>query len=264
MARIKKDSASYFPHDATASSGDTLTVLQGRFNNDGYAFWFKLLEKLTCADGHYLDLRHPVKWQLFITKMGVDEQTTVEILDLLVEMEAVDPELWKSKVIWCQNLVDNLADVYKNRRREIPEKPIITGNNVITTGDNGITTGDNTQSKVKESKEEETKEESVNDIDNKESVLDIYRDLIGEPSEDLENEIELAIKDCTAPWVIDAIREGVKRDRKDWPYIGGILKNWLKNQQLYGNRYGKVSGNRTRSQDPDKYVKGTYGHMTHR
>ena len=114
---------------------------------------------------------------------------------------------------------------------------------------------------------ETTKEilkQSVNDIDNKESVLDIYRDLIGEVSEDLENEIELAIKDCTAPWVIDAIREGVKRDRKDWPYIGGILKNWLKNQQLYGNRYGKVSGNRTRSQDPDKYVKGTYGHMTHR
>ena len=127
-----------------------------------------------------------------------------------------------------------------------------------------VTTKSTTGERDKRIEKENIEREGVINIDNKESVLDIYRDLIGEPSEDLENEIELAIKDCTAPWVIDAIREGVKRDRKDWPYIGGILKNWLKNQQLYGNRYGKVSGNRTRSQDPDKYVKGTYGHMTHR
>ncbi len=156
MARTQKDVVSYFPHDANASTGDTLTVLQGRYGNNGYAFWFKLLEKLASTDGHSLDVSNPIKWQLFVAKMGVDEITTVEIMKLLVEMQALDKDLWASKVIWCQKLVDNISDVYKNRRREIPQKPLITNKKELTTGDNAITTGDSTQSKVKESKVKNT------------------------------------------------------------------------------------------------------------
>ncbi|GAH68994.1 unnamed protein product, partial [marine sediment metagenome] len=151
MARVQKDVVSYFPHDANACTGDTLTVLQSRFDNDGYASWFKLLEKLASTEGHYLDCRNSTKWQLLLAKMGVDELTGVEIMNLLVEMQAIDKDLWDSKVIWCQNLVNNLADVYKNRKRKLPQKPLITGKKSITTGKKAITTGNSTQSKVKKS-----------------------------------------------------------------------------------------------------------------
>jgi len=157
MARTKQDKADYFPHDANASSGDTLTVMQGKYGNDGYAFWFKLLEKLTATEGHCLDLRNATKWKLFVTKMGVSEITTVEMMYLLVEMDAIDGELWDSKLVWCQNLVNNLVDVYRNRRREIPQKPINTCRKAITTPKNGITTPESTQSKVKESKVDKEK-----------------------------------------------------------------------------------------------------------
>ena len=152
MARISKDVVSYFPHDANASTGDTLTVLQSRFGNDGYAFWFKLLEKLSSAEGHYLDCRNSTRWQLLLAKTGVNEITGVDIMKLLVEMKAIDKDLWASRVIWCQNLVDNVSDVYKNRRREIPQMPLITRKKAITTAKNAITTGQSTQSKVKYSK----------------------------------------------------------------------------------------------------------------
>jgi len=152
MARTQKNVVSYFPHDANACTGDTLTVLQSRFGNDGYAFWFKLLEKLASTDGHALDVSNPTKWQLLLAKMGVNEITGVEIMNLLVEMQAIDKDLWDSKLIWCQNLVNNLADVYKNRRREIPQIPISTNHNGITTEKKAITTGDSTQSKVKKVK----------------------------------------------------------------------------------------------------------------
>jgi len=152
MARTQKDVVNYFPHDANACASDTLTVLQSRFGNDGYAFWFKLLEKLAQTEGHYLDCRNSNRWQLLLAKTGVNELTGVEIMNLLVEMRAIDPELWGSKVIWCENLVKNLADVYKNRRREMPQKPIITGDNGNSTEKNGITTRNIPQSKVKESK----------------------------------------------------------------------------------------------------------------
>jgi len=152
MARTQKDIVSYFPHDANACLGDTLTVLQSRFGNDGYAFWFKLLEKLASTDGHYLDCQNPTKWQLLLAKAGVNEITGVEIMKLLVEMEAIDRELWESKLIWCQKLVDNVADVYKNRGRNSPLKPISTNGYGLTTEKKAITTDDSTQSKVKESK----------------------------------------------------------------------------------------------------------------
>jgi len=152
MARPQKQTVDYFPHDANACAGDTLTVLQSRFGNDGYAFWFKLLEKLASTDGHYLDCRNSTKWQLLLARTGVNEITGVEIMNLLVEMQAIDKELWESKLIWCQKLVDNIAEVYKNRRREIPQRPVITNVNTITTEGNGFTTDESTQSKVKETK----------------------------------------------------------------------------------------------------------------
>ncbi len=149
MTRKQKDVVSYFPHDADACTGDTLTVLQGRFGNNGYGFWFKLLEKLASTEGHYLDCRNSQRWQLLLAKTGVDALTGVEIMKLLVEMNAIDKDLWALRVIWCQNLVNNVSDVYKNRKREIPQKPIITENKAITTGKKAITTGGNPQSKVK-------------------------------------------------------------------------------------------------------------------
>lgn len=167
MSRIQRDTASYFPHDAHAASGgsDTIKILQGRYGNDGYATWFKILEKLTSTDGHYIDCRNPVKWQLFISYLGINEITTVEILKILVEIGNIDAKLWNNKIIWCQSLVDNISDVYKNRRREIPSKPVITDNKPITTDNNPINS-DNTsnnqittkQSKVDKSKVDKNRE----------------------------------------------------------------------------------------------------------
>ena len=160
MARPQKATVDYFPHDALACTGDTLTVLQSQFGNDGYAFWFKLLEKLASTDRHYLDCRNTNKWQLLLAKTGVNNITGVEIMKLLVEMNAIDSELWQDNIIWCQNLVNNIADVYKNRRRAIPQKPIVNGNNPLTTdhipittenvAGNPVTTDESTQSKLKE------------------------------------------------------------------------------------------------------------------
>jgi len=175
MARKQKDVVSYFPHYADASIRDTLTVLQSRFGNDGYAFWFKLLEKLSSTEGHFLDCKNSNTWQLLLARTGVDEITGVEIMKLLVEMQAIDNKLWNSKLIWCQKLVDNVADVYKNRRRKIPEKPITTDNNLNSTGKKVITTESNPQSKVNKTiKEKEIykeKERAIFNHWNKQNII---------------------------------------------------------------------------------------------
>ena len=146
MARPQKQTVDYFPHDAKASEGDTLTILQSRFGNDGYAFWFKLLEKISSSENHIIDCRNPLKWQLLLAKTSVNDERGTAIIDLLCELEAIDAQLWReSRIIWCQKLVDNIADVYKNRNRPVPERP-------ISTTDNSVSSADNPQTKLKETK----------------------------------------------------------------------------------------------------------------
>ena len=285
MARIQKDIVNYFPHDANASAGDTLTVLQGRFGNDGYAFWFKLLEKLASTNGHYIDCRNLTKFQVFLAKMGVDELLGVEILNLLVEMQAIDKDLWESKLIWCQNLVDNVADVYKNRRREIPQKPVITNSNPITTEGNGITTSSHPveipQSKLKESKVNKNKvnnikvssspshleDNQVNNLsDEMAEIATMYEAEIGKITSFVAQELNDTLQNYPADKIKDAIKEAVKQNKRKWNYVKGILKNWKES----GHQGGKDKPERDYSRqkinyaDPDKYIKGKYGHMVRR
>jgi hypothetical protein len=165
MARTTRDIVDYFPHDARASSSDTLIILQERFGNDGYAFWFKLLEKLCRSEGFFIDCRNPVKQELLFAHCHITPEKGITIVETLADLDAIDKTLWENHVVWCQHLVDNLAEVYKNRRREKPQKPVITGSKPITTGDNDnpscSTPVEIPQSKVKKSKEKESKEKNI-------------------------------------------------------------------------------------------------------
>lgn len=133
MSRTQKDTVDYFPHDADATGGDTLTALEGQFGNDGYAFWFKLLEKLCRSPGHYFDINDAKPWHSFLGRCRIDESKAVQMLELIVEMGALDRDLWqRHRVIWSQHLVDNLSEVYANRRRPVPVKPSVSPFLLIT------------------------------------------------------------------------------------------------------------------------------------
>ena len=114
--------------------------------------------------------------------------------------------------------------------------------------------------KVKEEDKEEDKEEvkentpSLSNLSpSKEDVFDFYRKRIGKFSKDMEEKLELAISDFSAAWVVDAIKEAVKRGKKDWRYIARILENWRK--------FGK---NTKSNQERDKYIRGKYGSSVRR
>jgi len=128
--RPRKQTVDYFPHYTGASDGKTLFILQNRFGNDGYAFWFRLLEILGSSEGHYFDYRKAPEWQFLLAKTGIsDDNKATEILKALADLDAIDVGLYEQKIIWSQNFVDNLADLYKRRAIEVPRKPVIPANN---------------------------------------------------------------------------------------------------------------------------------------
>lgn len=122
MGRPQKQTVDYFPHFVGKVS-KTKDVLHSKWGNDGYAFWFKLLEILGSSEGHYYDCSKVLDWEYLVSVMKVDNQTATDIMEYLAEAEKIDPELWREhKIIWCQRFVDNLRGLY-DKRQVLPTKP---------------------------------------------------------------------------------------------------------------------------------------------
>lgn len=148
--RKSKHTVDYFPH--YCRHGKTIEILEQRYGIEGYAFWFKLLERLADTDDHFLDCRNVVAWEYLQTKTRQSPEKCTEILNLLASLGAIDQDLWTNfQVIWSDNFIANVADVYRNRRVEIPTKPNFYCKKLP---DEGEPTEKNTQSKVKQRKEE--------------------------------------------------------------------------------------------------------------
>lgn len=246
MAKQISDTAKYFPHDSNASAGDTLTALQTAFKNDGYAFWFRLLERLASANGHYLDMRNETKWETLAEKSHIDLETADKIMLILIKTEAIDVELWKEyRIIWCQNLVDNLTDVYRNRRREMPQRPIVKDG--IITCSYGVDTCSlhvthmSKETKTNEIKQNEKSISSGENIPAFDQIIEEYRQNIGGVNVQITGFIEAAYEIYGGEWISEAIKEACRQNKRTWAYIEGILRNW----QQFGfknpaSRYGSM------------------------
>ena len=157
MARPKKQTVDYFPHSCVHKK--TMFIVEQRYGNDGYAFWFKLLEMLGITEGHALDLKDEASWQFLQATTRLDEEKCTEILDLLSKLKAIDSELWHSeKVVWSDNFMEGIGDVYLKRTVDLPQKP---GFSERKHNDSGVSGDGNPQSKVKESKGNNSIEKTV-------------------------------------------------------------------------------------------------------
>jgi len=143
VARPQKQTVDYFPH--FVSDGKTKIILQNEFGNDGYAFWYKVLELLCESENQVYDYNNPASWRLLLAKTHVTEDIAVKILQLLADLGTIDLELHRSKIIWCQNLIENLELVYRRRSTGTPEKPVIANKKAINVNKNPQTKLNNTK-----------------------------------------------------------------------------------------------------------------------
>lgn len=169
MTRPRKNNVDYFPHDCT--SGKTLAILEQRYKNDGYACWFKTLELLGNTENHYYDCADNFNWEYIKTKTLIDDDDRlIKIIDLMASVGAIDKTLWNEhKVLWSDNFISRIADVYKKRTTETPIKPSFRTENPIETPQSG---NGNPQRKVKESKgkRKESKDGAVQKTNRKTST----------------------------------------------------------------------------------------------
>lgn len=126
MARLAKIGVDYFPHYVGSRNEKTLYILKSNFGNDGYAFWYQLLEILGSQKDLSYDCSKKANLLFLSASTGVDDEKTIEILDMLADLDAIDAELWiKDGVIWCQEFADQLEPIYKKRRQQVPSRPML-------------------------------------------------------------------------------------------------------------------------------------------
>lgn len=251
MARPKKCTVDYFPHFITATSR-TVFVLEEKYGNDGYALWFKLLELLAATDGHYIDLNDTTDLEFFAAKVKIDVERALEIIDQLAKLKAIDRELWKHKIIWSQNFVDNLSDLYTRRRVSLPQKPSLeefmyteTQSNEslcmqkLEPSDNlkSLCTTETTKvnkSIVKESKEKDSKGNVgggvvIDDNNPFKLVANYYENNIGQLSSTVMDIIKYYLNDgIEAELIVEAIKVSCMNNKRTMSYAEGVLKNWIK------------------------------------
>ena len=124
MARPAKVKVDYFPH--VTHTGKSIAILETRWGNDGYAFWFKLLELLGDSDDFAYNCNQSADWEYLLAKTRVTDPVALAILNKLAEIGAIDADCWTRKIVWSDHFVRNLESVFEKRKRQAPQKPEFT------------------------------------------------------------------------------------------------------------------------------------------
>jgi DNA replication protein len=91
-------------------------------------------------------------------------------------------------------------------------------------------------------------------------IFSLYEQNIGMLTPRIAEELLEAEKVYPAQWIGDAIREAVSQNVRKWSYISAILERWASE----GRGDGTHRRYPAKKEDPDKYIKGKYGHMVRR
>ncbi len=91
-------------------------------------------------------------------------------------------------------------------------------------------------------------------------VFTLYEQNIGMLTPLIADELREAEKQYPEPWIKEAIKEAVTQNKRNWRYIARILEHW----STEGKDNGTHRGNFKKNPDPDKYIRGKYGHMVQR
>ena len=270
MARPKKQTVDYFPH--FVKGGRTIFILENKFGNDGYAFWFKLLEILGESEGHFYDCSNASNWEYLLAKTRVTEEKAKDIINVLINLNKIDIELWNEHhVLWIANFVRNLSDVYRTRNTNLPSKPCFEDKKQPEQKVSSEKTQDEERfsaqetPKGEESKEKESKEkypyQDICALWN--SICGAYLPKVLKLSEARKQKIKARLKEIgnREAWMptIEAIFEEVAasdflkgRNDKGWTatfdWLFDSPKNWVK--VLEGN-YSNHRGSRKGAQQPE-------------
>jgi len=165
MARPERNTIDYFPH--ILGEGKKMYFIETKYGNDGYATWYKILEKLGSTEYHYLNLNKVEEVMFLAAKCRVSEEMLILIINDLTKIGVFDTFLWDNKIIWCPQFIETIQDAYKKRNNKCITldglRVLLEGLGVLKLSKSTSIGSGNTQSKVNYTKENKSKENNIDD-----------------------------------------------------------------------------------------------------
>jgi hypothetical protein len=177
LARPTKLYLDYFSHDTDATNDEKMDMFRSMYGNDGYAFYFIILEKVYRTENAMIDLSKNIFVVGLAKKLMISVEKFYEMLETAFELEMFDRDLFESeKKLTSNGIQKRFADVMKQRNqwkktKETNQKEFSnekTSNNYEFSNEKTI--GKTRQKKGKEIEKEKENEIKNNNVDSSESL----------------------------------------------------------------------------------------------
>jgi len=156
MARPIKNNADYFSHDNDMRDDERIKALRRRFSHIGYSTWNMLLERLCRAENFKIEYNEE-SIDIMAGDFNIEPLQLKEIIDYLIKLKLIIQE---GNIIYSQTMITRFEGLFRKRKRDTEKL-----SSAITPISN-IIADDNPQSKVKDSKENKSKEEEIKEKGN--------------------------------------------------------------------------------------------------
>lgn len=230
MARPKKEGMDYFPHDTDAVNDEKLEALRMLYGNDGYAFYFIMLERIYRTKDAELDISDAETIQILSRKVSVSLETFHKMLETCFKRDIFDRKLYEQHgVLTSKGIQKRVAPVVE-KREKMRQK-------YSRSKDNGVSDAETEQKpdKVKESKGKESKvkesrvvEEQKIDATTPSDAIVFYQQNLGTMPPSISQQILDFIKDFGDEMVIAALNKALEQNKPHWGYAKSILNSWHK------------------------------------
>jgi hypothetical protein len=117
MARPPKSGMDYFPHDTDASNDEKIEALRALYGNDGYAFYFILLERVYRSSNAELDISDKETVKILARKISISVERFQEILFSALKRGCFDEQAYTERQVLTSNGVKKRAEVVFEDRK---------------------------------------------------------------------------------------------------------------------------------------------------
>ena len=138
MARPRKLGMDYFPHDSDASNDEKIEGLRALYGNDGYAFYFILLERIYRSEKFELDISNIDIKTILARKIEVKVPYFEKMLNSALNLNCFDKEAFNKRKVLTSNGIKKRSEIVVDKRLKMQNKykETSTENAKETTKDN--------------------------------------------------------------------------------------------------------------------------------
>lgn len=189
MPRPKKNGMDYFPHDTDARNDLKLRKLRAVYGNDGYAFYFIMLENIYKTREYELDVSDAETRLILAEETRISEEKFSDMLNKCLDLELFSRELYDSNQILTSEAIKTRTEPVELKRKRNKEyfSDRNSTKNIVSATE---TMAESTQSRVEESRVEKSKVEYSKPSDDEQSIIDILK-AINNYSVDINSDVAM-------------------------------------------------------------------------